>query len=176
MEESAKSTARNDAKNSNRHNQEDIAEAIKAIGQSLGTQGQWSEVMENVAKVAERGNSRLINLLVGVGIVTLGAVILLLTLFWKLQIFGVDVSNLGPPEFVAALFVGTLLVIIGGALQTYSYKGQLDQHRLVIESSEGLIRDAIHLQGQIIEYVVRPPGESTTQDLRPQQQSRVTQA
>lgn len=69
---------------------------------------------KDIAEISEQGTS---NLLLG-----LGSAVLLISLFWKLQPFGLQLSSLQPAEFITVVLVALVLVIAGAYLRLWQFK------------------------------------------------------
>lgn len=161
-----------------------LVKELEALSNSLNTQdyNQWQKVVREVTGLANKGYS---SLFIGLSLMLLGAAILLVSLVMKLQPAGLQISELQPLEFITAFIIGTLLLILGALLPTYSYRVQVDQRRLMAESSESLIRDNQHQRADIIKNYVdarinsmannRFPGSGTTAPIRPGQDAEQQQ-
>src|SRR5829696_7665328 len=115
-------------------------EELEALGAGLDAPAEWYKIIDKVSGLVGESQRRLT---VGVYTLALGSVILILTLLWKLQPLGVEISVLETPEFIIAFLVGAVLVILGASLQTYSYKEQLDYRQSAIETGDSLARDIV---------------------------------
>jgi hypothetical protein len=148
---------------------------LEALNESLGTPDQWEQVINKISGLTVESQYKIT---MGIYTAILGSVVLILTLLWKLQPFGIQVSKLETTEFIIAILVGTLLVLIGGFLQTYSYKAQLDGQKSELDTKESLIRDLAHLRADITRNFVDAkykaasnflPGRPTSPDIPPTQ-------
>ena len=67
--------------------------------------------MNDVSQLADKRASTFL--------LTLGTVLLILTMFWRLRPFGLQVSDLAPSEFITMAVVSSLFVLGGSFLRLY---------------------------------------------------------
>ena len=77
--------------------------------------------MRAVSNLADKGPSNLL--------LTLGTIILIISLFMKLKVFGIGLAELQPSEFITLVLVSTFLLVAGSYLGLYQYKNQQEINR-----------------------------------------------
>jgi hypothetical protein len=87
--------------------------AEKPIAQFSAFTDQFVKTMEGVSRLAEKGPSNFL--------LTLGCVLLIVALAMKLKLFGAEVSNLQPTEFITIVLAALLLLLGGSYLRFYQY-------------------------------------------------------
>ena len=88
----------------------------KSTDQFSAFTDQFLKTMEGVSKLAEKGPSNFL--------LTLGSVLFIVALAMKFKVFGAEVSNLQPTEFITIILAGLFLILAGTYLRFYQFVSQ----------------------------------------------------
>jgi len=91
--------------------------ANKGTGTSLETFTSQFASFSKVIVTSMRDISELANNRASTFLLSLGTALLIFTMFWRLRPAGVQVSDLGTPEFITMAIVSALFVLVGSFLR-----------------------------------------------------------
>ena len=105
------------------------------------------EAMHRVSGLAERGPV--------IMLLTLGPVMIILALAFKLQLFGQGISTLSSAEFISVILAGSLLVILGAFIRLYQYKLSQELRRGIQENAERALEATMENSNKVIQSEVQ---------------------
>ncbi len=112
--------------------------------------------MREVSEIAEKGVSNFL--------LALGTAILLLVLFMKLRLVGLQVADLAASEFILVVIVSALFIFFGAYLRLYQYRKEHDIWRSLTDTGSRLIEKTVEASARIQEKGLEAARELTGQE------------
>jgi hypothetical protein len=98
---------------------------------------EMTDAMKDISEIADRSASTLL--------LSLGAVILLFSFLFKLRIFGARFSDLSAGEFIAAMLISMVLLLVGALIRLYQFKKEQEAGKRIRESGVELLSKSLDI-------------------------------
>jgi hypothetical protein len=135
-------------------------DAKQLIETSMSLYGEFSDqifsTMERLAKLSDKGAS---TFLFG-----LATVLLITVLGMRLEVFGVEASNLSSSEFISIVILAAVLLMVASALRFYQERADQAISRDIRRTGAEITRDTLRTSSDILRHHAKSAAEAVTHE------------